>query len=108
VADFYHVSRAALDPADWPLFSAHYLHGADWKLCCRQLGMDRGTFDRACLRIEETLGRVFRELTPYALFPLDDYFGHVLHSDVDIRPFDPPPCDPRPLRPPMAPMARVA
>jgi hypothetical protein len=26
-------------------------------------------------RIEQRLGRVYRELEPYALFPLDEYFG---------------------------------
>ncbi|MCC6342243.1 MAG: hypothetical protein IT166_08595 [Bryobacterales bacterium] len=37
--------------------------------------MDRGNFFHAVYRIEQTLGRTFRELRPYALFPLDEYFG---------------------------------
>jgi hypothetical protein len=33
-----------------------------WKLCCRQLGTDRGNFFHAVYRIEQKLGRVFAEL----------------------------------------------
>ena len=36
--------------------------------------MDRGMFFHAIYRIEQKLGRKFRELEPYALFPLDEYF----------------------------------
>jgi hypothetical protein len=36
--------------------------------------MDRGNFFHAVYRIEQKLGRVFRELEPYSLFPVDDYF----------------------------------
>jgi hypothetical protein len=36
--------------------------------------MDRGIFFHAVYRIEQKLGRAFREVTPYPLFPLDDYF----------------------------------
>jgi hypothetical protein len=48
--------------------------GADWKLCTRKLGIDRGNFFHAVYRIEQKLGRVFRELEPYCLYPLDEYF----------------------------------
>ncbi len=56
------------------IFKYHFLLGADWKLCCARLGMDRGNFFHAVYRIEQKLGRVFRELEPYSLFPVDDYF----------------------------------
>ena len=36
--------------------------------------MDRGNFFHAVYRIEQKLGRIFRELEPYPLFPVDDYF----------------------------------
>jgi hypothetical protein len=36
--------------------------------------MDRGNFFHSVYRIEQKLGRMFRELKPYPLFPLDDYF----------------------------------
>jgi hypothetical protein len=37
--------------------------------------MDRGNFFHAVYRIEQRLGRMFRELEPYSLFPLDEYFN---------------------------------
>ena len=74
VADFTLVSRRMLTPEEHRLFSYHFLLGADWKLCCRRLGMDRGNFFHAVYRIEQKLGKMYRELKPYALFPLDEYF----------------------------------
>jgi hypothetical protein len=75
MADFFLVTRRALDESEFRLFRFHFLLGADWKLCCRRLGMDRGNFFHAVYRVEEKLGRVFRELQPYGLYPLDEYFG---------------------------------
>ena len=75
IADFCLVSRKTLDEFEHRLFRYHFLLGADWKLCCRQLGMQRGNFFHAVYRIEQKLGRVFRELQPYPLFPLDEYFN---------------------------------
>ncbi|MBV9034527.1 MAG: hypothetical protein JO182_08535 [Acidobacteriaceae bacterium] len=75
VADFCLVSRRTLDEKQYQLFKFHYLLGADWKLCCRRLGMERGAFFHEAYRIEQKLGRTFRELEPFALFPLDEYFG---------------------------------
>ena len=73
-ADFCLVSRRTLSGLEYRIFKYHFLLGADWKLCCRKLEMDRGNFFHAVYRIEQKLGRVFRELEPYALFPVDDYF----------------------------------
>jgi hypothetical protein len=75
IADFVLVSRRTLEPLDYQIFNYHFLLGADWKLCCRRLGVDRGNYFHAIYRIEESLGRVFRELEPYSLFPLDEYFA---------------------------------
>jgi hypothetical protein len=74
IADFCLVSRRSLSEEEYRLFRYHFLLGADWKLCARKLGIDRGNFFHAIYRIEQKLGRVFRELTPYPLFPLDEYF----------------------------------
>ena len=73
-ADFCLVSKRTLKDSEFKIFRYHFLLGADWKLCCRKLGMDRGNFFHAVYRIEQKLGRVFREIEPYALFPVDDYF----------------------------------
>ncbi len=74
VADFCLVSRRTLDELEYRIFKYHFLLGADWKLCTRKLGIDRGNFFHAVYRIEQKLGRVFRDLEPYGLFPLDEYF----------------------------------
>jgi hypothetical protein len=84
VADFCLVSRRALDDEEHRIFRLHFLLGADWKLCCRQLKMDRGEFFHWIYRIEQKLGRVFAELKPYPLFPLDEYFASV-HGTVPVR-----------------------
>ncbi len=83
VADFYLVSRRHLNGDEFRLFTWHYLLGADWKLCCRKLGMDRGNFFHACYRIQQRLGRVFRELQPYGLYPLEEYFHGSTHQRVE-------------------------
>lgn len=74
-ADFCTVARRALTEDEHRLFRFHYLLGAGCKICCTKLKMERGYFFHECYRIEQILGRVFRELTPYALFPLDEYFA---------------------------------
>ena len=74
IADFSLVARRNLSEDEYRLFRYHFLLGADWKLCTRKLGIDRGNFFHSVYRIEQKLGRMFRELEPYPLFPLDDYF----------------------------------
>ena len=73
-ADFCLVSKRTLNELEYRIFSYHFLLGADWKICCRRLNMDRGNFFHAVYRIEQKLGRVFRELEPYGLFPVNEYF----------------------------------
>ncbi len=82
IADFILVSRRTLDEFENKIFTYHFLLGADWKLCCRRLSIDRGTFFHAVYRIEHALGRTFREMEPYGLFPLDEYF----HGSVRAMP----------------------
>jgi hypothetical protein len=82
LADFILVARRTLTEPEYRLFNYHFLLGADWKLCCRRLGMDRGTFFHEVYRIQRRLGRVFRELQPYALFPLDEYFGGLVRKGL--------------------------
>ena len=80
IADFILVSRRTLAPDEYKIFNYHFLLGADWNLCCRRLGMTRGNFFHAVYRIEKKLGRVFRELEPYGLFPIDQYFSTVVNT----------------------------
>ena len=43
------------------VFRFHVRLGTDWKVGCRQLGIDRGKFIHMGYRIERKLGRVFRQ-----------------------------------------------
>src|SRR5947208_8937664 len=82
MADFCLVSRRTLDENQYRIFTNHSLLGADWKLCCRKLGMERGAFFHEVYRIEQKLGRTFRELEPFALFPLDEYFNSTIRRET--------------------------
>ena len=74
-ADFYLVSKRTLSEEEFEIFRLHFIQGLDWKACLKRLpAFDRGNFFHAVYRIEQKLGRVFRELEPYALFPVDEYF----------------------------------
>jgi hypothetical protein len=74
-ADFCLVARRCLDDLDYAVFTWHFVMGADWRLCCRRLRIDRGTVFHAIYRIEQTLGRAFGEIKPYGLWPLSEYFS---------------------------------
>jgi hypothetical protein len=88
IADFCLVSRRTLSEQEHQLFKYHFLLGADWKLCCRKLKIDRGTFFHEIYRIQEKLGKTFRELEPHALFPVDEYFSSTGRNKVvPITPF---------------------
>ena len=78
------ISRRILTPEEYRIFNYHFLLGADWKLCCLRLKVDRGTFFHALYRIEQTLGRTFRELQPYGLYPLDEYFNGGLRKNEPV------------------------
>lgn len=111
IADFCLVSRRALDGRQYDIFRFHFLLGADWRLCCRRLGIDRGTFFHEVYRIEQALGRIFAELEPYALFPLDEYFAGTIRGER-TRPVELPVRarrgGPQPVRPPLAELIREA
>lgn len=75
IADFLLVSRRHLNPDEFRMFRYHFLLGADWRLCCTRFGIEKGAFFHTIYRIMRRLGRVYRELKPYGLYPLDEYFG---------------------------------
>ena len=85
IADFSLVSKRVLDEFEYKLFRFHFLLGADWRLCCRQLKMEKGVFFHAVYRMQQKLGRAFRELRPYPLFPLDEYFGATERRDRSVE-----------------------
>jgi hypothetical protein len=99
ICDFCLVSRRSLDAFEYDVFRNHFLLGADWRLCCRQMKVDRGTFFHTVYRIQQKLGRVFRELEPYSLYPLDEYFAGKISRINVVR--MPEPLRPQPVHPPL-------
>lgn len=84
VADFILVSKRTLSEREYAIFKYHFLLGADWNLCCRKLKIDRGTFFHEVYRIQQKLGRTFRELEPHALFPIDEYFNGTIREAKEV------------------------
>lgn len=84
-ADFILIARRTLDDAEYRLFKFHYLLGADWKLCCARLRMDRGSFFHAVYRVQQKLGRAFRETQPYGIFPVYQYFEDERRESQDAK-----------------------
>lgn len=100
IADFCLVARRHLTDFDHMVFRFHFVLGGDWHLCCRQMKIDRGVFFHSVYRIQRRLGRVFRELEPFSLFPLDEYFaGRINQSNVVAMPA--PETRKKPVRPPL-------
>ena len=85
MADFLLVSKRTLKPDEHRIFRLHFLLGGDFRVCCKHLKIDKGTFFHAVYRIEQKLGRVFRELKPYPLYPLDEYFNGVTLEHAALR-----------------------
>jgi hypothetical protein len=73
-ADFELLARRYLDAWHWRLFRLHFVRGLEWRECAARLGVDRGNFFHGVYRVEMALGRIFAEVRPYGLFPVDAYF----------------------------------
>ncbi|MEO7650250.1 MAG: hypothetical protein ABIZ80_07260 [Bryobacteraceae bacterium] len=100
IADFNIISRRTLDELEMKIFRYHFILGADWRLCCRYMKLERGAFFHIVYRIQQKLGRAFRETEPYSLFPLDEYFGGTIDRPNLV--ILPPLADRRkPVRPPL-------
>lgn len=84
IADFELVCRRSLGREEYDVFHWHFIQGADWKYCIEKIGIDKGSFFHRVYLLQEKLGRVFRELRPYALFPLDEYFSGIKLSKIAI------------------------
>lgn len=84
-ADFLSIAKRTLNEEEHKVFRFHYLLGADWRLCCRKLNIDKGQFFHIVYRVQAKLGRAFRETQPYGLFPIRDYFSSSLRSTSASR-----------------------
>lgn len=80
IADFELVARRVLSESDHKLFRFTFLLGADWVACCRHLKLDRGNYFHHVYRIQAILGRAYADLKPYALYPVDEYFGGTVRT----------------------------
>lgn len=98
-ADFILVTKRSLSENEYRMFRYHFLLGADWRLCSKKLGLDRGDYFHEMYRIEQKLGRIYRELKPYALFPIDEYFNVSTRAHVDPTVME---SNVVPIRPPLA------
>lgn len=98
MADFCLIAKRTLDEEEHRIFRFFYLLGADWRLCCMRLKMPRGAFFHRLYRLQEKLGRAYREIEPYSLFPLDEYFGGTRRA---LKPMAAERAEPEPLRPPL-------
>ena len=67
-------------PIEWFVWRFHFLLGADWKLCCRRLGVDRGIFFHSVYRVQTVMGRAWAE--SHGLYPLDEYFGGTVRNPL--------------------------
>ena len=102
MTDFINLARRTLTVDDFRIFRYRFLLGADWRLCVRKIGMERGRLFHAVYRIQQELGRVFAEVEPFPMFPLSEYF-HTSFRGVYCKAL--PAEIPRvtPIRPPLAP-----
>lgn len=86
-ADFELIAKRTLtDPFEYAVFRLHFLQDKECLECCQRLSINRGTFWHSVFRIEQKLGRAFRETEPYAIFPVDEYFGKT-DRVVNVAPF---------------------
>jgi hypothetical protein len=75
VADFAVVGRRALRerPLLLVVFDLYILEGLSTACCLRKLKIQQNVFFRRVFQIKQELGRAFREVQPYPLFPLAAY-----------------------------------
>jgi hypothetical protein len=81
LADFDLLVADHMADREREIFALHFSGGADWKECCRRLGMDRGSFFHDLYRIERRIGRA---LLADGLAPWN-YFAAWWIEDVSMR-----------------------
>ena len=84
-ADFCLLAKRTLDLPHYRIFQLHFVAGMNWRYCCDRLKIDRGTFFHSVYRIQESVGIAAVELQPYALYPIDEYFGVKLAKSGAFR-----------------------
>ena len=82
MADFCLTAQRELTEEEYRVFRYFFLLRADSRLCSRYIGCDRGNWYHAIYRIEVKLGRLFAEMRPYPLYPVDEYMGGAVRSAI--------------------------
>lgn len=83
-ADVLLTVRRVLRGNERRVFQRHAIDGADWRVVCREVGIDRGAMFHHLYRAEAKFGR---ECARLALFPFEDYLSaHYLATDQVARP----------------------
>jgi hypothetical protein len=75
VADLELLVKRVLAPSDFRVWRLWHCYGADHHTMQRITGMNKGEVFHTVYRIETKVGREARQLKPYALFPVADYYG---------------------------------
>lgn len=87
MADFIALAKRTLDEEEHKIFRFHYLLGANWRICCERMKLDKGDFFHTVYRIEQKIGRALRETRPYPLYPIDEYyFGVKVEHKAKVLP----------------------
>lgn len=76
-ADFVLVGRRALQqrPLLLAVFNLYIVDGLPTQMCLRKLKIAQNVFFRRVFQIKQELGRAFREVRPYPLYPINEYNG---------------------------------
>ena len=102
-ADFVLIARRLLNDFEFQVFRLHFLCEMEWRDCLPLLArwvrmaraagvdgfphVDRGNFFHAVYRIENSLGRAYLEMKPYAVYPTGDYYrGHFVDREQIAKP----------------------
>ncbi len=104
IADFLQIARRTLTDEEYRVFKYRFLLGADWRLCVRKLGIDRGTFFHIVYKVQEKLGAAYAETKPYSLYPVAEYFASTPREEVVAKAIEPDRFSNRvvPIRPPVS------
>jgi hypothetical protein len=80
IADFWITTKRSLSEFEFHLFYHHFILEEDYNKCCLLFDINKGKFFNTIYSMEQKLGRIYKELRPYALYPIYEYYGlkHVL------------------------------
>jgi hypothetical protein len=76
VAEVELLAKRTLSYDEWLVWRAYHCRGLEWREACATLGgMNKGELYHCVYRVEAKMGRAAREVQPYALYPIAEYYG---------------------------------